>query len=135
MATTDSEPDAVPHRMDQPAVAIEPDRSPAKTEQGDQATLHFIQSSQHRVVHGDGVWGGPTPQGNIAIGFFSERGTTPQKVIHTVSEGKLGEDIDRKVDRGFVRELDFTVLVSPATAHYIADWLKTQLKAIGWISE
>ena len=107
----------------------------SSTDQGDQATFHFVQSSHHRVIHGDGVWGGPTPQGNIAIGFFSERGTIPQMVIHSVSEGKLGEEVDRKFESGFVRELDFTVLVSPATAHFIAEWLKTQLTNIGWTSE
>ena len=107
----------------------------SSTEQGDHATFHFTESSHHRVIHGDGVWGGPTPQGNIAIGFFSERGTIPKKVINTVSEGKLGEEIDREFESGFVRELDCTVLVSPATAHFIAEWLKAQLKALGWTSE
>ena len=107
----------------------------SSTEQGDQATFYFTESSHHRVVHGDGVWGGPTPQGNIAIGFFSERGTLPKKVIHAISEGKLREEVDRNIESGFVRELDFTVLVSPATAHFIAEWLKEQRKSIGWTSE
>ena len=37
----------------------------SSTDPGNQTAFQFIQSSHHRVIHGDGVWGGPTPQGNI----------------------------------------------------------------------
>lgn len=84
------------------------------------------------MIHGDGVWGGPTPQGNIAIGFFSERNTTPRTVDYAVSDGALGEEIERDFDPGFLREIESTVVVSPATAYFIARWLKEQLALLGW---
>ena len=103
----------------------------SSAEQGEQVTFHFIKSKHHRVIHGDGVWGGPTPQGNIAISFYSEMGTLPGNVTHAVSEGKLGEELDRNYKAGFVRELEFTVLVSPATAAGIAEWLTAYIKQLG----
>ena len=66
------------------------------------------------------------------MGFFSDRSTTPEKVIFDVKDGKIREEVSRTFDRGFWREIEATVMVTPATAAFLAKWLNSHLEMIGW---
>ena len=66
------------------------------------------------------------------MSFFSDRSNSPGTVTYEVSDGAIREEVARTVDPGFVRELEATIMISPATANYIAKWIKSHLEAIGW---
>ena len=93
--------------------------------------FHYIKSHSFRVVHGDGVWGGATPRGYIAMSFFSERSPIPKKLTHDISpQGTLGEETDRKVKSGVVREVEVEVIVDLTTAKSMISWLETHISTI-----
>ena len=86
--------------------------------------LHYIKSSNFRVVHCDGVWGGLTPRGNIAMNCFSERSAIPTKVEHKLTpDGSLGEEILRESKGGVVREIEIEVLLDMNMAKSVLAWL------------
>ena len=93
--------------------------------------FHYIKSHSFRVVHGDGVWGGATPRGYIAMSFFSERSPIPQTLTHDITpQGNLGEETNRQVKSGVVREVEVEVIVDLATAKGMLGWLETHISAI-----
>ncbi len=86
--------------------------------------FQYIKSNNFRVVHGDGVFGGVTPSSYITMGFYSERGSIPQKVTHEInSEGGLGRELERTGKSGVAREIEVEVVVDLPTARGLVDWL------------
>ena len=95
--------------------------------------FNFIKANHFRVVHGDGVWGGATPQGNISMGFFSDRQPFPQQIsLEISSDNIVGPEIrsDRIVKDGMVRELEVAVVVSRATAEFLIKWLNDSIASL-----
>ena len=92
--------------------------------------FHYIKSNSFRVVHGDGVWGGTTPRGYIAMSFFSERSPIPTKLTHEVSPSGLGEETDRESREGIIREVEVEVLVDLDTAKSLIPWLEGHIRAL-----
>lgn len=98
--------------------------------------FHMIKSNHFRVIHGDGVWGGVTPQGNISVGIFSERGTIPQVVEYKVDpSGGLGEEADRQTKGGYVREIEVEIVMNRATTISVIKWLKDRIEDIDRITQ
>ena len=95
--------------------------------------LHFIKANHFRVVHGDGVWGGTTPQGNITMGFFSDRPPFPQQIALEVSSDNIvGPEIqsDRIVKDGVLREMEVAVVISRSTAEFLVGWLNQNIESL-----
>ena len=98
----------------------------------------YIKSSLHRVIHADGVVGGPTGRGNLTATFFSERAPIPQQVSHAVVKDeatnviRLGEEIQgtRIAREAIVREADVTVVMDLKTAQALHVWLGHHLETL-----
>jgi len=96
-------------------------------------TFDFIKSSQFRVVHAEGAFGGQTPRGQLFFSLYNERQAIPQQTTNAVGpDGMLGEELrDQRVGRpGIVREVEVGVLMSPSDAETLANWLLEHVKRI-----
>jgi hypothetical protein len=98
-----------------------------------QMPIHFIKSSQFRVVHASGVWYGGDAQQNIHMTFFNERSPIPQKMVLNLNQQGfvLGEDeSQREIKKGFVREMEVDVIFSISSAVEFYKTLGDNLKAL-----
>lgn len=100
--------------------------------------IHFIKSSQFRVVWADGMHGGITPRGLLHMAFFNERSPLPRQTEVDVNPDGTAETGrgERTVDsrKGIVREIEVDVLMNLETAESFRDWLSgkiEQLKKMG----
>ena len=65
------------------------------------------------------------------MSFFSERSPIPQTLTHDITpQGNLGEETNRQVKSGVVREVEVEVIVDLATAKGMLGWLETHISAI-----
>lgn len=97
--------------------------------------VHYIKSTAFRVVHADGVIGGPTPSGLVHVSFFSERQPIPTLVeyeISNVSEGRgiLGNVITSEGKKGVVREVEVGVLMTVDIAKQLHAWLGQNIEKL-----
>ena len=91
--------------------------------------FHFLKSSNFRVVHCDGVWGGTTPRGYITMSIYSERSPFPQKVTHEVAKnGAIDKEKRREGKEGIVREVEVEVVLDLATAKTLIPWLQGHIQ-------
>lgn len=102
-------------------------RTPRGGGEAESVTFHFIKSSQYRQVHADGVWGGLTPRGYIAVSFWSERGTIPRSVTHQLEGNELGGEVSRDEREGVVREVEVTTLMDLRLAVSLHRWLEDKI--------
>ena len=112
--------------------SVEDDQKESSKENGDVSKLiefDYIKSTSFRVVYADGVWGGLTPRGLIAMSFFSERHPIPKKLVHEITdEGTLGKESSRESRAGIIREVDVEVLMDLAMAKSFRSWLDEKIK-------
>ena len=88
----------------------------------------FIHSQFSRVVHVDGAWGSITPQGNISMALFNERGSVPTKVQYTITDNKLaGEKASGSMP---TREVEIEAVMSLEVAKSIHTWLGQKIEQV-----
>lgn len=95
--------------------------------------FHYIKSNLYRVAHVDGIHGGPTPQGGVFIGVFSERLPIPESSVHEFKDGGiLGDEIkeERKSKDGIVREVEIGLEMNLEVAEQIHGWLGEVIKRL-----
>ncbi len=95
--------------------------------------FNYIKSPMFRVVHVDGIVGGPSPQGNIRFALYSERFAIPQQTEQALNpDGSLGPEIpEGRVGReGIVRELEVDAVLNVEVARGLRDWLSEQIKTL-----
>ena len=90
--------------------------------------FHYIKSNTYRVVHVDGVYGGPTPGKLLYVSFYNERFPIPNVIEHAATDiggdtVALGEETRREGKDGVVREIDFGAIMTLAMAKKLHDWL------------
>ena len=91
---------------------------------------HYLKSNSFRVVHADGVWGGTTPRGYIAMSFFSERAPIPRKLTYAVNpDGVVDQkrETGRDSRAGIIREVEVEVMVDLAMAKSLSTWLQQHI--------
>jgi hypothetical protein len=92
-----------------------------------EVVFDYIKGEFFRVIHADGMIGGPTPQGNLHIAFFSERPPIPKRTVQTVTAlGALGAPVPEKMvvrDCTVVREMDVDVMMTFQVAEQFHQWL------------
>jgi hypothetical protein len=97
-----------------------------------EVTADYIKGAFFRVIHADGVIGGPTPQGHMHIVFYSERPPLPRRLVQPItSTGQLGPPIPEKSvirDTTVVREMDIDVIMTYAVAQSLYQWLGANLE-------
>lgn len=97
-------------------------------------TYHYIKSNAFRVIHADGVQGGLTPNLKVQMALFNERMPIPRQIVHNVKSGpgegsfELGDEVERSVRDGIVREVEAEVLMDPIVAERVANWLLEKVK-------
>lgn len=92
--------------------------------------FHYIKSNFFRVLHVDGMIGGPTPAGLIFLSLYNERGAIPQITVHDVTEGgEVGPERmnDRVTKQGIVREVEVGLIMSVETATSVVAWLQEKI--------
>jgi hypothetical protein len=105
----------------------------------DRVKFHYIKSLQFRVIHVDGVIGGPMPSGQgIHMALFSERPAIPQQVEQAVEpDGKLGAEIEgsRIGKDGIAREMEIDAMMNLRTAKLLYSWLAMQIAILDKVQE
>ena len=104
---------------------------------GDDIRMRFfyLKSNAFRVVHVDGVIGGPTPSGLLHASLFSERAPLPTMVEHAVDDlggGKLrlGAEVSKESKDGFVREVEVGLMMSLDKAKQLRDRLDRNIEKV-----
>lgn len=98
-----------------------------------QLPIHFIKSSNFRVIHASGVWYGGDSQQNLHLTFFNERNPIPKTLVVNIDEQGvvLGEDSSKRESKtGVVREMEVDVILSFPAAMELHKTLGENLKAI-----
>lgn len=95
--------------------------------------FHYIKSNAYRVVHADGIFGGPTPNGHIYVSFFSERGPIPTVVEHAATDlgggrALLGDQIRTEGKEGIIREIEVGAMMTLDMAKKLHAWLGETIK-------
>ena len=98
-----------------------------------QLPIHFVKSSQFRVVHASGVWYTGDAQQNLHMTFFNERAPIPKKVVLNVNEKGMivSEDMSQRESKeGVIREMEIDVIFSLQAALEFYKTLGENLKVI-----
>ena len=93
-------------------------------------SFYYIKSNFFRVLHVDGLIGGPTPSGLIFVSLYNERAAIPQITTHDITEGgQIGtEHLDERVSKkGVVREVEVGLVMSVETASSVVAWLQEKI--------
>jgi hypothetical protein len=99
----------------------------AETKPPSSIKLYHEKGNFFRVIHADGAIGGLTPTREIFMSLFSQRAAIPKEIEQALTtEGHLGEEVGRVGKSGIFRELEVGVVMTPATARKIAEWLQQQ---------
>lgn len=97
----------------------------------EEVDFHYLKTSNYRTFHVDGIFGGPTPNGNIYMELFVERAPTPKQVTHQVNkDGTLGVEIKREGKSGLIREIEAGIVFDLATAEKIQKWLSGKIEVL-----
>jgi hypothetical protein len=90
--------------------------------------VHYIKSTDFRVIHVDGAIGSITPRGLIHAGLFSERMPIPQLQVHNIEQdGSLSPPTGQETKPGIVREVEVGLLLDRAAAESLRIWLGQQI--------
>ena len=97
--------------------------------------FHYLKSNAYRVIHADGVVGGPTPSGFLHMSLFSERLPIPTVIDYALTDvggGRktLGDEVARDGKQGVVREVDVGIVMSIDMAKELHAWLDSNIKRL-----
>jgi hypothetical protein len=93
----------------------------------------YIKSNFFRVVHADGVYGGPSPHRELCLTFFNERFPIPKSSIYNIAPtGELQDELqsERDARTGIVREVEIAVMMDLSVAKSLALWLADKIAEI-----
>ena len=100
-----------------------------EAESADRVEFHYVKSNLFRVVHVDGVHGGPTPKGNaIQLAYFSERRPIPQSETYELRERKLAKRVNVCQRNAVIREVEVEAVIGLDVAKSIYQWLGTHIE-------
>ena len=93
-------------------------------------TFDIIKGNLFRGIHADGAWGGLTPQGLMAVTFYTERFPIPKQISHVVRDGKVAEELleARMTRENIVREAECCIYMSVKIAESLRDFLSGQIE-------
>ena len=77
---------------------------------------HYQKSNFFRVIHADGVFGGPSPRGLINMAFYSERIPYPRQTRIPFVDGVPGAEEMVETKTGLLRELVVNIVMDIAVA-------------------
>jgi hypothetical protein len=90
----------------------------------EKVAISFEESKNYFTAPVNGVWGGPTTDGELCASFYHERNSLPNLIEADVEDGIANVEQGERIARGdFVRELQATFVMRPETAISIGEWL------------
>jgi len=81
------------------------------------------RSTDYRLFPVNGVWGGPTPTGEVRCDFIFEAQELPDEIAYMVTPDGLGPEVRRDGNVRLVREAQVGVVMSIGAAKSIGAWL------------
>jgi len=102
-------------------------------EEPNRIKFHYVKSTQFRVIHADGAYGGITPQLGLFLSFFNERLPIPRVLVHSVKpDGSLGEQISAECESkdGVIREEEIGVAMNVVVARALVQWLQDKIQEV-----
>ncbi len=102
-------------------------------ELSDSVKINYLKSPSYRTIHVDGALGGPTPDLNVYIALWSQRGAIPDVTVHSVTpEGQVNPQPKEVVARstGMVREVECGVMMNLEAARNFHRWLGEKIAEI-----
>jgi hypothetical protein len=98
---------------------IQPQPAPAQA--GTQ--IYYTKSNYFRVIHVDGMYGGPAPAlGSMTMTVFSGRTPLPEKATNDASGNEIVKE--RVAKYGIENELECTLVMNLETAKIMLKWLE-----------
>lgn len=89
------------------------------------------QSSQFRIVHVDGFYGGPTPTGLLFTNVYTLLPPLPTEILQEVmANGVLGKELSRQVEAAIERRFEVGLLMDASVTRALRDWLSQQLEVL-----
>jgi hypothetical protein len=107
------------------------DRTPLKS-----LTFKHREDQQFRVIHVDGIFGGPTPRGLLYATLFTELPPLPSEVTHELlPSGTLGKELGRSNDAAIQRRIEVGLIMDVQVCKAIRDWLSAQVDILESLSK
>jgi hypothetical protein len=94
--------------------------------------LIYRRSRDYKAVPATGAWGGPTPNGMIAVDFFLERSDLPTEETIILDDQTNTARVEPSKDPDMVREVECGILVRPEAAYAIGRFLIEKAKQAGF---
>jgi hypothetical protein len=92
-------------------------------------TFDYIKSNLFRVVTADGAHASVTPQGKIFLSLYNERNPIPRQLTYEfLPDNTLGRQVDSVERDGYVREVEFGIVMDIDVARSIASVLSQSIK-------
>lgn len=100
--------------------------------------FHYIFPETYNPEYTNGVYGGVSAQGDLAIHFYHERSAIPYKVTHDIVDGQLGPERAREPSSEplqMVRFVTTGVVMNYDAAKRLHDWLGDKLSMMAAMAE
>jgi len=93
--------------------------------------FYYEKGKFFKVIHVDGVIGGPTPERAVFVALYNQRSPIPQEIEQALSpDGSLGPELSRKGKDGIFREIEIGIVLTPKAAQEIGQFLLQQARLL-----
>jgi hypothetical protein len=93
--------------------------------------FHYVKGNFFKVIHVDGVIGGPTPERAVFVALYNQRSPIPQVIEQAISpDGSLGPELSREGKDGIFREVEVGIVLTPKAAEEIGQFLLQQARLL-----
>lgn len=93
--------------------------------------IYFTKAKDYKIAPANGAWGGITPQGDIAVDFYIEKGNIPDSLNYTIDEKTKEIKEEKREGNKQIRELQYGLLIRPDIAYIIGKWLIKKAEQAG----
>ncbi len=95
-------------------------------------TFRFEKDDDYRLIPVNGVWGGPTPRGDIMVDLFHESHLLPEEITQAVRpDGLLGSELERTPPPGTLqRTVLVGMILTAEQADSIGRWLQKKARKV-----
>jgi len=93
--------------------------------------FYYRKGKFFKVIHVDGVIGGPTPERAVFVALYNQRSPIPKEIEQALSpDGSLGPEISRRGKDGIFREVEVGIVLTPKAAEEIGKFLLQQARLL-----
>jgi hypothetical protein len=93
--------------------------------------FYYEKGHLFRVLHVDGVIGGPTPERAVFMALYNQRSPIPKEITQALcADGTLGAELARDGKDGIYREVEVGIVLTPKAAEEIGQFLLQQARLL-----